>query len=199
MEQFHVYLQHLQANNEWIEKTFSNSVPRCCFILLHVMLFAALFLTEPRWEKHSPQSPWEHSVWWCSSSLHALCLFPLGFTSSPLATALMAPKCCKCHQRQMCLETKCLGKWTEVVWGCRELVHPAWGYPTSPTNVKMPSELLFFLDCVVSLQNSSHKPLLDDFLTLKKFMWPVLLGRTLCLRTFVLYSLIKSGNHIKLL
>lgn len=101
----------------------------------------------------------------------------LGAYSSPLAAALRTQTCFKCDT----LETKCLGKWTEVVWGCRVLVHPAWGCPTSPANIKMTSELLFFLDCVVSLQNSSHKPLLDDFLTLKQFMWPVLLGRILCL------------------
>lgn len=139
-----------------------------------LVLFAAVFLTESGWEMHFPRGPWECLVWWCSTSLHILFLFPLELTSSPLVAALMTLTCFKCGT----LETKCLGKWTKVVWGYRVLVHPAWGCPTSPANIKMPSELLFFLHCVVSLQNSSHKPLLDDFLTLKQFMWPVLLGST---------------------
>lgn len=102
-----MYLQQLQAKNEWTGKTFSNSVPRYCFILLHVVLFVALFLTEPRWEKHFPQSPWEHLVWWCSGSLRVLFLFPLELTSSPLATALMTPKCPKCDT----------DLWRQSAWG----------------------------------------------------------------------------------
>lgn len=59
MEQFHVYLRQLQAKNERSEKMFSNPVPKRSFIPLHMVLFAALFLMGPRWEKHFPQSPWE--------------------------------------------------------------------------------------------------------------------------------------------
>jgi len=90
-----MYLRQLQAKNEWSEKTFSSSIPKRSFILLQAVLFAALFLAGPRWEKCFPQSPWELLMRWCATRLHASFLTLLEVTRFPLTTALKTQKVLK--------------------------------------------------------------------------------------------------------